>query len=103
MPLFAMNEAHYNGSDTIHTDIDARANYILKQTRVIPRMYFVAEKEYIEMSFTGYLIHISKEYKNRSKKVITIDPYSMHTYTFMKKQLLFFLDNSELSSSLAQK
>lgn len=103
MPLFAMNEAHYNGSDTIHTDIDARANYILKQTRVIPRMYFVAEKEYIEMSFTGYLIHIFKEHKSKSKKVITINPNHLHEYAFMRKQLLFFLDNSELSSSLAQK
>jgi hypothetical protein len=103
LPLHTMNEIHYNRRDTIFNDVEARANFTLGHTRVIPRMYFLAQKEYIEMSFTGYLIHISKEYKNRSKKVITIDPYSMHTYTFMKKQLLFFLDNSELNSSLAQK
>ena len=103
MPLFALNETHCNRSDTIFHDIDARAHYILKKRRVIPRMYFVAEKEYIEMSFTGYLIHIFKEQKSKSKKVITINPESIHEYAFMRKQLLFFLDNSELNSSLAQK
>lgn len=103
LPLHTMNEIRYNRSDTIFNDDDARVKFILEHRRVLPRIYFLAQKEYIEMSFTGYLIHISKEYKNRSKKVITIDPYSMHTYTFMKKQLLFFVDNSDLHSSLAQK
>jgi hypothetical protein len=89
--------------EAIESDPDKRTSYFFKKMRGAGYQYYVGKKSSIVMYFTGGLLHISREEKGKSKKLLTIDYKKYDEYDFLKKQLCFFIDSPEVDASFSSK
>lgn len=109
--LLSNSQAYYEHNLRVDKEADAlfdspddHAHYIFSKMKKLDYTYFLARDEYISMNFTGYLTHFFKEKTDKSgksKKIFMIDHSKLNSYPFLKKQLLFFVESTDLDEFIA--